>query len=52
MYINGYKRPILWWICVVIPLIIYSFFPKCIKRKLFEKYSSYSKYKINNYEGD
>lgn len=47
MHINGNKHPILWWICVVIPFIIYSSFPKCIKRKLFDKYSSYSKYKNN-----
>ena len=50
MYINGFKHPILWWICIGIPFIIYSFFPKSIKRKLFDKYSSFSKYKNNNYE--
>ena len=45
MYINGNKHPVLWWICFGIPFIIYSLFPKSIKRKLFYKYSSFSKYK-------
>ena len=46
MYINGYKHPILWWFCVGIPFMIYySLFPKSIKEKLFNKYSSYAKYK-------
>lgn len=44
MYINGYKHPILWWICLGIPFIIYSCFHKSIKRKLFYNYSSYAKY--------
>ena len=50
MYINGNKHPILWWICIGIPFVIYSSFPRSIKRKLFDKYSSYGKYKNNNYE--